>query len=150
MLGLRELSERRLRERLLAREFPADDVNAAVARLRDERALDDDRLARAYARTAMTVKRRGRLRVLRELDQLGIGRETARAAVDEAFAESDERTLIERALARRLKGGITTPAHFRRLLHYLLRQGFSSAAAITALRARANPAVDVTDPDRGR
>ena len=62
-----------LRARLLYREHPAAEVEAAIAHLLETRDLDDDRVARAYARTAASVKGRGRLRVMRELSAMGLG-----------------------------------------------------------------------------
>ena len=52
LLATRELAEAQLRARLSRRHFEPDDVEAAVSRLRSERALDDARTAGAYARTA--------------------------------------------------------------------------------------------------
>ena len=43
LLSRRELAEAQLRTRLLKRKFDQDDIDAAVARLRNERALDDRR-----------------------------------------------------------------------------------------------------------
>src|SRR4051812_1515113 len=47
LLGRRELSAAALRARLLYREHPADEVDAAIEHLLETRALDDDRVARA-------------------------------------------------------------------------------------------------------
>ena len=62
LLARRELSEFQVRQRLSRKGHPMDDIDAAVARLKSERAIDDMRVAEAIARTSMTVKRRGRLR----------------------------------------------------------------------------------------
>jgi regulatory protein len=128
LLATRELAEAQLRARLTRRRFAADDVDAAVRRLRTERALDDSRTAGAYARTESSVRGRGRLRVLRRLQSMGIAPEVARAAVGEAFAGLDEAQRIEHALARRLRHGETlqNPKVAARLYRYLLSQGFSA------------------------
>ena len=55
MLGQRELSEAQVRTRLARRQFEADDIDAAVTRLRRERALDDRRTALACARTEVRI-----------------------------------------------------------------------------------------------
>ena len=54
-------------------------------------------MARAFARTAATVKRRGRLRVMRELLQMGIRNDVAAEALGEVYGDLDERTLIDEA-----------------------------------------------------
>ena len=51
MLGRRELSEAQVRQRLARRGHEPDSVDAAVARLRQERAIDDTRVAEAIVRT---------------------------------------------------------------------------------------------------
>ena len=142
LLARRELAEAQLRRRLARRKFEADDIDAAVARLREEKAIDDRRTALACARTELRVKHRGRARVVRQIESLGIARDLAREAVAEVFGEIDERELLEQALDRRLRHGmkLTDPAVFRRLHRYLLGQGFDSERVITLLRQRAKNA----------
>src|SRR6476620_7820652 len=116
LLARRELAQAQLRARLVKRQFDPDEVDAAVERLRRERALDDRRTALACARTEVRLKHRGRARVARQVEALGIARDIAREAVAEVFAEIDETELLEQALDRRLRGGaaLTDPAVFRR------------------------------------
>lgn len=137
LLAGRELSAAQVRDRLHQRGFAKAPVEATLARLRDERLIDDRRTALARARQAVLVKHRGRVRALREIEALGIDRDSARAALDEVLHDVDEHALVERALERRLRGPITRRAEFRRLYHYLVRQGFSSALAVTALTKHA-------------
>lgn len=136
LLGRRELSVAQLRGRLLDREHPATEVDAAITHLLDTRALDDGRVARAFARTAANVKGRGRLRVMRELHAMGIAKEVAGEALAEVFGDLDERALIARALKKKLHGRPRTfdMAENARLFQYLMRQGFSPAAISAALR----------------
>ena len=139
LLSRRELAEAQLRTRLLKRKFDEDDIEAAIARLRGERALDDRRTALACARTEVRLKRRGRARVVRQIEALGIGREIAREAAAEVFAELDEDELLRQAVDRRLSRGadVGDPAVLRRLHRYLIGQGFDAGRAATYLRERA-------------
>jgi len=139
LLARRELAEAQLRERLARRKFEKDDVDAAVARLRRERAIDDRRTAVACARTEMRLKHRGRARVVRQIEALGIARDIARDAVAEVFAEVDETELLQQALDRRLRHGmdVSDPAVFRRVHRYLLGQGFDPGRVTALLRSRA-------------
>jgi regulatory protein len=136
LLARRELSVAGLRARLLDRDHPAGEVEAAIAHLLETKALDDERVARAYARTALNVKGRGRLRIQRELAEMGIARETAAEAVAEVFGDVDERSLIQRAIDKKMRGRprAATPADRARLYQHLMRQGFSPAAVMAALR----------------
>jgi regulatory protein len=138
LLARRELSVAGVRARLEDREHPAGDIEAAITHLLETGALDDGRVARAHARTSVTVKGRGRLRVVRELAEMGIARDVAAEAVAEVFGDMDERTLIERALQKKLRGRprIADAAEHARLYQYLMRQGFTPAGVIAALRRR--------------
>jgi len=129
LLARRELSEAQLRARLTRRNFGRHQVDAAIAALRRERALDDRRAALACARTQTGLRRRGRVRVLREIEAMGIARDVARAAVAEVFAGLDEAALLEEALSRRLRNGasLSDPRGERRIHRYLVAQGFDPA-----------------------
>ena len=137
LLGRRELSVRQLRERLRDREHADEDVDRAIELLIESRALDDRRVAAAYVRTALKVKGRGRLRIQRELQEMGIEKDVAGEALAEAFGEVDERALIAKALQKKLRGKpkIGTAAEYARVYQFLMRQGFSPAAVSAALRS---------------
>ena len=137
-LARRELSEAQVRTRLVRRQFDPTEIEAALRRLQQERAVDDHRTALACARTEAHVKRHGRLRALRQVEAIGISRDVARAAIAEVFAELDEDLLIEQALERRLRHGAVldeAPA-LRRTHRYLLSQGFDPARVTAAIRSR--------------
>jgi regulatory protein len=139
LLARRELAEAQLRNRLARRKFAPDDIDAAVTRLRHEQAIDDRRTAVACARTELRVRHRGRARVVRHIESLGIDRHIARDAVAEVFGEVDEGELLEQALNRRLRHGmeLSDPAVFRRVHRYLLGQGFDASRVTALLRSRA-------------
>jgi regulatory protein len=136
LLARRELSVKELRDRLVDREHPAEEIDRAIEHLLETQALDDGRVARAYARTASKVKGRGRLRVMRELNAMGIAKETASEAVGDVFADVDERSLIAKALQKKMRGRprIANAAEHARLYQYLMRQGFTPAGIVAALR----------------
>jgi len=137
LLSRRALTVAECRDRLLDRQYPADEVDAAITRLLETGGLDDRKLALAQARTAAEIKGRGRLRAARELQARGVDADVAGAAVGEVFGEKDERTLVARALEKKLRGRRQRPmdaAEQARLYQYLMRQGFTPAAVIAALR----------------
>lgn len=138
MLARRELSERQLRDRLARRGYQRDDIDAAVARLKADRSLDDTRVAGAMARHEVAVKRHGRLRAQRQLEAAGLPASLARTALDDVFSAIDHDALITAALERRLRGarGIEDDAEFRRLYRFLIGQGFDSDLVLKTLRAR--------------
>jgi regulatory protein len=138
MLARRELSEMQVRQRLARKGHQPDDVEAAVARLREERAIDDARVAEAIARTQASIRGRGKLRVRMQIERAGIEKATANRAIDEVFAAVDDDALLEAALARRLHGRptIADDRELQRLYRYLVGQGFESDRILKALNAR--------------
>ncbi|HEX4348010.1 MAG TPA: regulatory protein RecX [Vicinamibacterales bacterium] len=135
MLARRELSEAQIRERLARREYDDEAIDTAVARLKQERAIDDERVAGAIARTATSIKRRGRVRVKRDLQNAGIPSSAAKKAIDETFGEVDEDALLATTLSRRLRGGsVVDRAGLSRLYRYLRNQGFDHDRVMKHLR----------------
>lgn len=154
-LARRELSERQVRERLTRREFDEESIDAAVSRLKTERALDDRRVALACARSAVRLKGRGRERVRRSIESLGIARDLARAAVDEVFGEVDESALIDRALDKRWRRVSAAASdhdavrrELQRIYQALVRQGFPPDRVMQAIKGRrANAPVSPANED---
>ena len=138
MLARRELSEKQVRERLARKGHEEDAIDAAIARLSEERALDDTRVAEAIARTETGIRRRGKLRVRMQIERAGIAKATAKRAVDEVFDAIDDDALLESSLRKRLRGRdtIEDDREFQRLYRYLIGQGFESDRALRALNAR--------------
>jgi regulatory protein len=136
MLARRELSEQQVRQRLHRKGHDADSIDAAIARLRDERAIDDARVAAAIARTETSIKRRGRMRVRMQIERAGIAKTLAKDAVDSVFGDLDDDALIEASLRKRLRDGqvIEDDRQMQRLYRYLVAQGFDSDKALATLK----------------
>jgi regulatory protein len=137
MLGRRELSERQVRQRLARKQYSQDDIDEAVARLRAERAINDQRVAEAIARTETGIRKRGKVRVRIQLERAGIAKETARTAIDDVFGAIDDDALLQASLQKRLRGRdtIADDREFARLFRYLIGQGFESDRVMKALKA---------------
>jgi regulatory protein len=138
MLAGRELSEAQVRQRLARRQHDQESIDAAITKLKADGSLDDARVAGAIARSQTTLKKRGKLRVRREIEAAGIAASVARRAVDEVFAGLDVDALLSAALARRLRGDarIADDKEFQRLYRYLLTQGFEADLVLALLRKR--------------
>jgi regulatory protein len=138
MLARRELSEAQVRQRLARRGHGQDAIDEAVSRLRDERAIDDARVAEAIARTETAIRRRGKLRVRLQIERSGVDKHVAAHAVDEVFAGLDADALLESSLDRRLRGGATIAddRELQRLYRYLIGQGFDSDRILAVLKKR--------------
>jgi regulatory protein len=136
MLALRELSEAQVRQRLARRGESQDAIDDAVARLKSERSIDDERVAGAIARTQSSGRSRGRRRVLQQIEAAGISRSIASKVVEEVFRDLDPDALLTASLAKRLRGRerIADDREFQRLFRYLSAQGFDSDRILAHLR----------------
>jgi regulatory protein len=136
MLGRRELSERQIRQRLARKEHSPEEIDEAIARLRQERAIDDRRVADAIARMETGIRKRGKVRVRMQIERAGIDKATAKAAIDELFGAIDDEALLEASLRKRLHGRetIADDREFQRLFRYLIGQGFESDRVMNALK----------------
>ncbi len=125
-LAARELTAAQVRLRLRRRQFPQEAIDEAIAGLQADGLLDDRRAAEARARHETSIRRRGRRRVLRQLQAIGVDPETAERAVAGVFADVDEDRQVADAIARRLRGSPfpTDPRGRARLARWLLAQGF--------------------------
>ena len=147
MLARREYSEHQIRERLTAREFEADEIGEAVARLTEQRSLDDRRVAGAMARLELQVRRHGRLRAERKMKEAGLAPSLIREALDATLADTDADALVAAALARRLRHGqaIEDDKHLQRLYRFLVGQGFGTGQALAALKRHRRTQPDEVD-----
>jgi regulatory protein len=128
-----------VRDRLEQRGYTQTAISIAVKRLQDERTLDDVRAATAVARTEAKIRRHGPRRVTGKLIAMGIDRDLAKEVVRDLFGEYDEQDLLEATLERRLRGKperLKDANERRKILGYLVRQGFSASNASAALRKR--------------
>ena len=138
-LGARELSETQVRSRLAEKGYTDTAIAPAVERLLHDRTLDDRRAATAVARTEARVRRHGPHRVMGKLTAMGIDRDLAKDIVRELFGEEDAQALLEKTLEIRLRGKVERlkdPRERRKILAYLVRQGFSASDASAAIRIR--------------
>jgi regulatory protein len=138
MLARRELSEAQVRQRLKRKAFDASSIDAAIERLKQERAIDDARVAGAIARLEAGGRRRGLARVRQKLAAAGIASPIASAALEQLATHTDFDALLTQALERRLRGrdAITDDREMARLYRQLTAQGFESDRVLRLLRAR--------------
>jgi regulatory protein len=138
MLGRRELSEKQVRQRLVRKEYDQHEIDEAVARLREERAINDQRVAEAIARAETSIRKRGKVRIRMQLERAGIAKDTAKRVIDEVFEGIDDEALLESSLRKRLHGreAIADDREFQRLFRYLIGQGFESDRVMQVLRAK--------------
>jgi regulatory protein len=138
-LTARELTEGQVRQRLARRGYTPRAIDPAIARLMAERTLDDRRAASEVARTEARVRRHGPRRIIGRLLAMKVDRELAKEIVQELIGDTDQAELAEQALAKRLRGNtarLRDPHERRKLVRYLVGQGFSASEASRLIRKK--------------
>jgi regulatory protein len=138
MLARRPYSIAEMR-RALERKCPQNEqVDAAIARLRELGYLDDRKFAEQYARSLAQNRALGPHRLRRELKTKLVNYQEIESAVERAYQETPAQTLLERALDKKVRA-IRLPltrAKFHSLCQGLMRLGFNAGDIIKAVRAR--------------
>jgi regulatory protein len=134
ILRYRFNSEAELRRKLRAKRFEPAEIDAALARLHEEKWLDDARFAGALTR-AKTNKRVGRMRIRRELQAAGVSEDTAAKAIADNVDAQVERDNLAALCAKRARilirrhgaGYLQSSEGRQKLAAYLVSQGYDSA-----------------------
>jgi regulatory protein len=138
MLARRPYSLAEMR-RALEKNYPdSNQVRKAIARLRELHYLDDKKFAEHYASSLARNRAYGRQRIRRELKAKLVDYRQIEPALQQAFEETSERELLERALEKkiRLLRLPLTRAKLAALCQSLLRRGFRSDDIMKAVHAR--------------
>lgn len=137
LISYKPRSVAELRSRLLEKEW-ADEttVEQVIVRLEELGYLNDQQFATSFANSRLTTKPLGRTRLRRDLHRKKLSDETIENALNEAYSEQSEESLIERAIDKRLrlKGPPTTREETKKLFDYLIRRGFSYDLALRKIR----------------
>ncbi len=128
-LAYKPRTEQEVRRKLQQRDVPPPIVDDVVARLYELEYLDDEAYAHDYAHNRFSSKKYGPVRIRRELEERGVDRHLAEAAVDKVFAEEDATaaawTHAEKRWPR-LEGEDDPRRRRQKMYRYLRRRGFKS------------------------
>lgn len=127
ILAARSCSEGQLRDRLSAKGWAETGlVEDCIKRLKELGYVNDDSFAHSYANYRVNSKPLGRTRLARELALKKVPRTSIDGALNLVFAETAEETLIDRAIARRIRthGRPADRAAAKRMFDHLARLGF--------------------------
>ena len=125
LLEFRDRTESELRERLQKAGFTETDTEDALEYVRSFNYINDLRYAENYILSRMAQK--SRQKILQELAQKGISRDTALAAWENASEdqEIDERTILAGEIRKKYAPGSSLTAKQTRSLYgFLARRGF--------------------------
>ena len=123
----------------LEKKYPqSGQVSVAVARLRELGYLDDRKFAEQYAYSLAHNRTFGPHRLRRELKAKLVNYREIDSAVERVYQETPAQTLLEQALAKKLRTlrlPLTRP-RFHSLCQSLMRLGFTAGDIIKEVRAR--------------
>ena len=119
-----------LERKLLQKGYSKDTVEGVLDALGERGLLNDLRFARAWLNSRRIGHFEGRTRLLSELAARGIGKETAKKAVDGFFEEFDEEEICARAVKKFLSQGKSG----EKLMAAMIRAGFNYKMAANVLR----------------
>ncbi len=102
-LGGRAYSSGELRQRLRLRAARAEDVEEAMARLKELGYLDDRRFAENFAAARLSGEKFGRVRVLQDLRQRRVAPGLAESSVSKVYEHVDETAMIEDWIRRKYR-----------------------------------------------
>lgn len=129
-------TEQEVRRKLRERDVAPFVVDQVIARLQELDYLDDEAYAHEYAHNRFSNKGYGPIRIRRELEERGVNRAVADAAVDDLFAEEDATAAArEHAENRwpRLAGEDDPRRRKQKMYRYLRRRGFTTDTIYTVL-----------------
>lgn len=128
LLSRQEYTAAALKKKLLTKEFPVEEVDAAIAFAQEHRFQSDERYAetRAISRSSQ----HGNWRLKQTLMQKGISEELA-AAQMEHLAPEEERVI---GILGRFTGKPLTPELRQKIYRFLAQRGFSSKPIKAAFR----------------
>jgi regulatory protein len=138
MLARRPYSVAEMRRALERKCSQIEQVDAAIARLRELGYLDDRKFAEQYAYSLAQNRAFGPHRLRRELKAKLVNYQEIESAVERVYQETPAKTLLEKALDKKLHA-IRLPltrAKFHSLCQGLMRLGFNAGDIIKAVRAR--------------
>lgn len=121
-------SRAQLREKLLAKDVPADVADRLLDRFEEVGLLDDAEYAAMLVRTRQSERGLARRALAAELARKGVDTETAQAALEQVDP-SDEEAAARRLLAKKVSStrGVEPEKRRRRLVAMLGRKGYPAS-----------------------
>lgn len=137
-LGRHMRTEVELHRLMLQRVEPGEPgqavITAVLARLKEQKYLNDQSFAETYTRLRKENEKFGQRRVQQDLRQKGIASNLIAKTMDEAYAQTNEETLARQHLERKR---IRKPANEKetaRVMRRLVAAGFSTGVIYKILR----------------
>jgi len=126
--------KRLMRQRVGKQSDGNDLVERVVARLKEQKYLNDSQYAAAYSAYRKENEKFGRLRVITELKAKGVHGEVIEKSVAAAYAGTNEEQLARDFLRRKRLKKPASQKEAARIFRMLARAGFGTRTAVAILR----------------
>jgi len=127
--------KRLMSRRVEAGELGESKVAAVIARLLDQRYLDDPAFASTYTRLRQENQSFGKRRVQQELTRKGLQAELVATTIENAYAQVSEEELVRQYVARKRLVKPQDEKQTARLIRRLVGAGFSFAVISRLLKS---------------
>ncbi len=113
-------------EKLKLKEFNPEEIDLAIAFLKDFNLLDDVRFARDFIPMYIKKKPSGKQRIILELYKRGVPKDIIHESIEEYFPEEDNLTIALQAAEKKMRSVSRKPIDKQKstLASFLQRQGF--------------------------
>ena len=126
--------KRLMRSRVESGEQGEAKIDRVIARLKEQRYLNDTSYANSYARLRQENQSLGKRRVRQDLIQKGVHAEVIAKTLDAAYEDVNEEELARRHLERKRIAKPVNEKEFARVMRMLVRAGFSTGVIFKILR----------------
>ena len=147
LLSRRDHFRRELVDKLRRKGFPADEVEAAIARCQDLGLVDDERVAERFVEVRAATRGWGPNRLAAELRKRGVAPDDAErmARVSSELGEKAMRTALRKIEVRAPERWWQDSQRRARMISSLIARGFETDAAISAVTEMAAFRENTTD-----
>lgn len=125
---------RLMRQRVASGEHGEQVIVAVIARLKEQRYLDDQSYAETYARLRQANEKFGQRRVRQDLRQKGVAANLVEQTVDASYGGTNEEALARQHLERKRIAKPANEKETARVMRRLVAAGFSTATIYKILR----------------
>lgn len=132
LLEQMDRTEKQLRDKLLANEYPQSCIDGAIAYVKGFHYLDDSRYASNYVR--FSQEKMSRVQMKQKLMQKGIASSVIADAIEEAYVADEMEQIMALLRKRKFVPEESDEKEFQRTYQYVMRRGFKSSDILKAMK----------------
>lgn len=135
LLEQMDRTEKQLRDKLLANEYPQSCIDEAIAYVKGFHYLDDSRYASNYVR--FSQEKMSRVQMKQKLMQKGIASSVIANAIEEEYVADEMEQIMALLQKRKFVPEEADEKEFQRTYQYVMRRGFKSSDILKAMKMEA-------------